>query len=109
MPSLAPISPTYTKITANIARSSLSTTPPTTDKALKQQIMGAINKLYLRTLNHCITGFADVTTRQMIVHLYITYGHFAPADIQNNNAAMKQPYNANKPIKTLFHQIKESI
>jgi hypothetical protein len=41
-----------------------------TDKALKQQIITAADKLYLRTLNHCITGFANVTTRQMLVHLY---------------------------------------
>jgi hypothetical protein len=33
-----------------------------TDKALKQQIIGAVDKLYLRTLNHRITGYANVTT-----------------------------------------------
>jgi hypothetical protein len=33
-----------------------------TDKALKQQIIGAVDKLYLRTLNHRLTGFANVTT-----------------------------------------------
>jgi uncharacterized coiled-coil protein SlyX len=45
----------------------------------------------------------------MLVHLYTTYGRLTPADIQNNNAAMKQPYNPDEPIKTLFHQIEESI
>jgi hypothetical protein len=80
-----------------------------TDKALKQQIIGAVDKLYLRTLNHRITGFANVTTRQMLVHLYTTYGRLTPADVQNNDAAMKQPYNPNEPIETLFHQIEESI
>jgi hypothetical protein len=34
----------------------------TTDKALKQHIIGAVDKLYLRTLNHRITGLANVTT-----------------------------------------------
>jgi hypothetical protein len=80
-----------------------------TNKALKQQIIGAVDKLYLRTLNHCITGFANVTTRQMLVHLYTTYCRLTPADVQNNHATMKQPYNPNKPIGTLFHQIEESI
>jgi hypothetical protein len=70
-----------------------------TDKALKQQIIRAVDKLYLHTLNHRITGFANVTTRQMLVH----------ADVQNNDAAMKQSYNPNAAIETLFHQIKESI
>jgi hypothetical protein len=45
----------------------------------------------------------------MLVHLYTTYGRVTPADVQNNDAAMKQPYNPNEPIETLFHQIKESI
>jgi hypothetical protein len=60
-----------------------------TDKALKQQIIGAVDKLYLRTLNHRITGFANVTTQQILVHIYTTYGRLTPADVQNNNAAMK--------------------
>jgi hypothetical protein len=45
----------------------------------------------------------------MLVHLYTTYGRLTPADVQNNNAAMKQPYNPNEGIETLFHQIEESI
>jgi hypothetical protein len=80
-----------------------------TDKALKQQIIGAVDKLYLRTLNHRITGFANVTTRQMLVHLYTTFGRLTPADVQNNDAAMKQPYNPNAPMEPLFHQIEEPI
>jgi hypothetical protein len=80
-----------------------------TDKALQQQIIGAVDKLYLCTLNHRITGFANVTTQQMLVQLYTTYGRLTPADVRNNDAAMKQPYNPNEPIETLFNQIEESI
>jgi hypothetical protein len=45
----------------------------------------------------------------MLVHLYTTYGRLTPADVQDNDAAMKQLYNANEPIGTLFHQIEEFI
>jgi hypothetical protein len=45
----------------------------------------------------------------MLVHLYTTYGRLTPADVQNNDAAMKQPYNPKEPIETLFHQIEEFI
>jgi hypothetical protein len=71
--------------------------------------MGAVNKLYLRTLNYLITGFANITTRQMLVHLYTTYGRLTPADVQNKDATMKELYNAKEPIESLFHQIEESI
>jgi hypothetical protein len=50
-----------------------------TDKALKQQLIGAINSLYLRTLNHRITGFANRTTRQMLA--YTNYGRLSPSDV----------------------------
>ena len=40
-----------------------------TDSALKQQIIGSINGMLLCTLSHRITGFANVTTRQMMTHL----------------------------------------
>ncbi len=79
------------------------------DKALKQQIIGAVENLYIRTLNHRITGFANVTTRQMLVHLYTTYGRLSPADIQDNDTAMKKSYSADEPIETLFHQIEDGI
>jgi hypothetical protein len=45
----------------------------------------------------------------MLVHLYTTYGRLTPANVQHNDAAMKQWYNPNEPIETLFHQIEESI
>jgi hypothetical protein len=69
----------------------------------------ALNSLYLQTLNHCITGFANVTTQQMLMHLYSRYGRLTPSNLQENDAQMKQPYNANEPIKTLFQQIKDGI
>jgi hypothetical protein len=60
-----------------------------------------VDKLYLHRLNHCITGIANVTTQQMLVHLYTTYGRLTPADVQHNDAAMNQPpYHPNKSIKT---------
>jgi hypothetical protein len=56
------------------------------DNALKQQIISCVNSMYLRTLSHRITGFANVTTRQMLTHLYTTYGRLTPSDLQANDA-----------------------
>jgi hypothetical protein len=45
-----------------------------TKKALKQQIISSVDKVNPWTFNHRITGFANVTTQQMLVHhLYTTY------------------------------------
>ena len=60
-----------------------------TKKALKQQ---AVNAMYLRTLAHCITGFANVTTKQMLTHLYTSYGFLSLADLQANNIRVPVQY-----------------
>lgn len=80
-----------------------------TDKALKQLIIGSVDNLYLHILNHRIMGFANVTTWQMLVHLYNASTRLTPADVQDQDAAMKQPYNANKLIESLFYQIGKAI
>jgi hypothetical protein len=80
-----------------------------TDKALKQQLITAIQPMYLRALSHRITGFANVTTRQMLVHLYTNYGRLTPADVQANDHTMKAQYDPNQPIETLFDQIETAI
>jgi hypothetical protein len=50
------------------------------DKMLIQQVIGAINTMYLQILSHCITGFANVTTQQFILHLYTNYARLSPVD-----------------------------
>ena len=49
-----------------------------TDSALKQQITGSVNIVFLSTLSHRITGFASLTTCQMSTHLHATCGASAP-------------------------------
>jgi hypothetical protein len=65
---------------------------------LKQQILAAVNKTYYRTLRNCITGFANVTTRQLIVHPYTTYGNITPADLIENDERMKAAYDPSQPM-----------
>jgi hypothetical protein len=80
-----------------------------TNKALKQQLLSAIQEMYYKALCHRITGYATVTTRQILTHLYATYGNITPADLANNDARLKAPFNPSQPIKILFDQIKDAI
>jgi ribosomal protein S17E len=41
-----------------------------TNKALKQQVIAAVDSMYLKTLRNRITGFATVTTLEMLTHFY---------------------------------------
>ena len=45
-----------------------------TDKALKQQLLSAFDDMYYHSLRNIHTGYARVTTRQILDHLYVGYG-----------------------------------
>ena len=55
------------------------------DKALKQQLIGGVNEMYYRTLRNRHTGYAIVSTRDIITHLYAQYGNITPQDLQEND------------------------
>jgi hypothetical protein len=80
-----------------------------TDKGLKQQLIHAVDEMYYKTLRNRITGYASVTTRNILEHLYLTYGHISPADLADNDATMKSAYDPSQPIEVLFDQIEEAL
>ena len=80
-----------------------------TDHALKQQIIGCINRIYLRTLSHPVTGFANITTRHMLQHLYRSYGRINPAALLANDSTMKTAYDPNQPIEGFIDQIEDCV
>jgi hypothetical protein len=80
-----------------------------TDKVLKQHVLGAVNNMYLRTLQHRITGFANVTMREMLDHLYTNYGRLSPADLQENDTCLHTPYDPNQPIEAFIDQVEDAV
>jgi hypothetical protein len=48
--------------------------------AIKQQLIGAAEPMFLRALMHHQTGFASITTRALIVHLLTSYGRITPIE-----------------------------
>ena len=76
-----------------------------TDAALKSQIIKSVDDLYLKALKHRITGYANITTREMLNHLYTSYGKMTPQDLQLLDEDMKKPYDPHLPIENLYEQI----
>ena len=54
------------------------------DAALKKQILDATEVTYITSLKNRTTGFARVTTRQIIEHLYNNYGHITVKTLTEN-------------------------
>ena len=44
----------------------------------------------------------------MIQHLYLNYGNITPAELDDNSARTREPFDASKPIEELFEQIEDA-
>ena len=79
------------------------------DKALKQQLIEAVDDLYLKALRNKYVGFSNQTFLTMIAHLYLHYAKISPSDLTLNDTAMKKAYDPNLPIENLFEQINDAV
>jgi hypothetical protein len=80
-----------------------------TDKVLKQLLVGAVDEMYIRCLQTKYLGYLNVTTRDILDHLYAQYARISASDLQDNDVTFKTPYDPNLPIETLFDQIENGI
>ena len=71
-----------------------------TDKALKQFLILAVDDIFIKTLKNPISGYSNVTTKQLLSHLYNHYGQLIPQDLKINDDKMNQPYDATKSLQT---------
>ena len=46
-----------------------------TDHAIKQQLLGAVDDMFVNVLSNTHVGYANVATLQLLAHLYITYAN----------------------------------
>jgi hypothetical protein len=81
----------------------------TTDKALKQLLVGAVDEMFIRSLQTKYLGYLNVSTRQILDHLYAQYARISSSDLQDNDVKFKTPYDPNLPIESLFDQIENGI
>jgi hypothetical protein len=80
----------------------------TVDAALKKQLIGTFDPIYLQSKKHRLTGFATQTTKSLLQHLLQTYGTISPADLAINDTKFKSAFNDTEPIETLFAQIEDA-
>ena len=80
-----------------------------TDCALKQQLLGSIDDMFVNILLDNHVSYANVTTLQLLIHLYNTYANITNGVLEDNKDAMAAPYNVNLPMETLYKCIEESV
>ena len=74
-------------------------------QSLRQQLLGAVQHSFLRELEDATMGFAEVTARQMLEHLFKNFGEIDHEEIEAARARLSIPWNPDEPIEDLFHRI----
>jgi hypothetical protein len=74
-------------------------------QALKKQIITFFDPMYLDILNDDMVGFANIAARQMLDHLFMTYGNITAVDLENNFEQMRRAWDHQQAVESLFKQI----
>jgi hypothetical protein len=75
-------------------------------ESVKQQILNAVDNIYLQDLEDDVFGYADTTIIQLLRHLRATYGLLTATDLDTNRNQLTDAWNPDKPFESIWKQIK---
>jgi hypothetical protein len=76
-------------------------------QALKKQIISVFEPMYLEILNDTMVGYAKISARYMLDHLFETYDNITAVDLEINFEHMRRAWDPQQPAETLFKQIQD--
>jgi hypothetical protein len=71
-------------------------------QVFKNQIITVFEPMYLDVLNDDMVGFAIISARSMLDHLFSTYGNITASDLENNFEHMCRSWDPQQPVESLF-------
>jgi hypothetical protein len=74
---------------------------------LKKQIISVFEPMYLDILNDNMVGYANISARDMLDHLFETYGNITAVALEINFEHMRQAWDPEQPVESLFKQIQD--
>jgi hypothetical protein len=76
-------------------------------QALKKQIISVFEPMYLDILNDNMVGYANISARYMLDHLFETYGNITAVDLVINFENMRRAWDPQQPVESHFKQIQD--
>jgi hypothetical protein len=76
-------------------------------QALKKQIISVFEPMYLDILNANMVGYANISARDILDHLFETYGNITAVDLEINFENMRRAWDPQQPVESLFKQIQD--
>jgi hypothetical protein len=81
----------------------------TVEQALKHQIIMVFKHMYLEILNNDMVGLASTTFRDILEHLFMSYGSITAVDLEQNFENMFKACDSQQPIEILLKQIQDCV
>jgi hypothetical protein len=75
--------------------------------ALKKKIISVFEPIYLYILNDTMVGYANISARDILDHLFKTYGNITAVDLEINFKHMRRAWDPQQPVESLFKQIQD--
>jgi hypothetical protein len=63
--------------------------------------------MYLEILNDNMVGYTNISARDMLDHLFETYGNITTVDLEINFEHMRRDWDPQQPVESLFKQIQD--
>jgi hypothetical protein len=63
--------------------------------------------MYLDILNDNMVGYANISARDMLDHLFETYRNITTVDLEINFEHMRRAWDPQQPVETLFKHIQD--
>jgi hypothetical protein len=63
--------------------------------------------MYLEIINDNMVGYADISPRDMLDHLFETYDNITAVDLEVNFDHMRRPWDPHQPVESLFNQMQD--
>jgi hypothetical protein len=65
--------------------------------------------MYLEIINIDMVGFSKTTARDMIEHLFLSYGSITAVDLEHNFENMCKEWDPQQPVENVFRKIKDCL
>jgi hypothetical protein len=76
-------------------------------QVLKKQIISVFEPMYLDILNDNMVGYANISARDMLDHLFEIYGNITAVDLEINFEHMRRAWDPQQPVESLFKKIQD--
>jgi hypothetical protein len=76
-------------------------------QALKKQIIGVFETMYSEILNDNMVGYANISARDMLDHLFETYSIITAVALEVNFEHIRRSWDPHQPVETLFKKIQD--